>query len=552
MSRAWVFGGALAVLAGVSAYGFWSRGLWRQEIWQAPGPERFLVFLALAAVWCGGWILARAEWLAPATVALAVVYSAVAVGVLPVAAAAFLLFCCFALGRMMLSDAPPFLALVTGLSVYLWIGGVAAHFAVNYPAVWMAALAAPLAARRRTAAACLREAGALLRAVRLESRWEYAAMALALIPLAAQWLVVLKPEVSSDALSMHLVVPAWVAEHHRWSFDFRHFAWAVMPMGAVWGYTMAYLLGGEFAARLVNFALAAGLWGFVYSAARRWTSRPMAFVLAGLFAATPVVQLVTGSLFVETFYAATLAAALAALWRARESGRPVYLVACAFLLGSSMAIKLLALPFVAAIGAALAWELWRGGRKWALASVTVFAAAAALPYAYAWAATGNPIFPFANQVFRSPYYAAVMSPDNRFSEALTWRTPFDLTFETHRYWEGQDGSVGFQFLLLAPLVLLGAGRRWKFAEWTLVAAAFGGLLLGLALRPNVRYLYPALPLLTLSLALAAARGPLPDGRGSDSKLGGGTVSVLAGGSDSRLVGGAGSVLSRARQQAGES
>jgi hypothetical protein len=37
--------------------------------------------------------------------------------------------------------------------------------------------------------------------------------------------------------------------------------------------------------------------------------------------------------------------------------------------------------------------------------------------------------------------------------------------------------------------------------------AFGGTFLGLALRPNVRYLYPAFPLLTLALALASRPGP---------------------------------------------
>jgi len=499
---------ALALLAAVAIYGFVSRHLWRQEIWQSPGGERFLIFLAAAAIWFGGWILWRPPWLAPATLSLAVVYTAATVGALPVLAVVLFLFACYALGRLLLArlagEASPLLALLTGLAAYLWIGGIAAHFAVNYPLVWLALLAAPVASNPRNTAACLRETLAAAGPVYLDSRLEYAALALAVVPLAAHWLVVLKPEVSTDALSMHLMVPAYMAGHHLWSFDFRWLVWSVMPMGAVWGYSIVYLLGGEFAARLLNLALLLALAWFVFSAARRWTGRPVAFLLTALFAATPVVQLVTGSVFVETFYAVLLAGALAALWRTRESG-PAWLAVCAFLLGSSMAVKLLALPFVGAIGAVLAWEMvqaWRGGaRRWVPVSAALFLAAAALPYAYAWTVTGNPIFPFANQVFRSPYYAPVMSPDTRFSEPLTWRAPFDATFETHRYWEGQDGSIGFHLLLLAPLVLLSVRRDWKFREWTLVAAAFGGAVLGLALRPNVRYLYPAFPLLTASLAL---------------------------------------------------
>ncbi len=475
-SRGWIFTAAFAALAAISVYGFWSRHLWRQEIWQAPGGDRFLIFLAAALVWFAAWILRRPTWLAPTTLGLVLLYSAVAVGAFPVAAASLVVFASFALGRLMLTDSPPFLALVTGLCVYLWLGGLLAHFPVNYPLVWLALLAAPLAASPRNAAASLREAGALFRPVRLDSRLEYAALALALLPLLAHWLVVLKPEVSTDALSMHLVVPAYIADHHQWSFDFRSLVWAVMPMGAVWGYTVAYLLGGEFAARLLNFTLVASLCGFLYHAARRWTGRPMAFLLTALFAATPVVQLVTGSLFVETFYAATVAGALAALWSARETGRPRYLAVCAFLLASSMAIKLLALPFVAAIGAVLIWELarlWRtGGRRWVLAAAVVFLAVAPLPYVYAWRATGNPYLPVREPVFP----LAVLRADHVARQPLQqsrspWRTPFDITFETHRYWEGQDGSIGFHLLLLAPLVLLAASRKWRFAEWSLVAAA---------------------------------------------------------------------------------
>lgn len=101
-ARGWWLRAALAALAAISVYGFWSRHLWRQEIWQAPGGERFLVFVAAALVWFGGWILARPAWLAPATFCLVAVYSAATVGALPVAAVLFLLFACFALGRLVL------------------------------------------------------------------------------------------------------------------------------------------------------------------------------------------------------------------------------------------------------------------------------------------------------------------------------------------------------------------------------------------------------------------------------------------------------------------
>jgi len=495
---------ALVGLSALSVYGFWSRHLWQQAIWEPAGAERFLIFLAAALVWFGGWILIRPAWLLPATAALAAIYSAAAVGILPILAAAFFLFACFVLGSIVLPESG-LIGLLAGMSIVMSAAGVLAHFAVNYPATWLALLGAVLLARPGITLECLRRVAALVRPDRFIGRRDTGMLAVALVPLLAHWLVVLKPEVSDDALSMHLVVPAFVANHHLWSFDFRHFVWAVMPMDGVWGYTVTYLLGGEFAARLLNLGLLGAICGLVYGCALRWVRRPSALLLAALFAATPVVQLVTGSLFVETFYAALIAGALAAIWQFHDSGHRPLLVASALLLASAMAVKLTALVFVLPAGLVLAWQLvqlWRKAEKrWLIVSALVFLAVAPQPYLYAWWKTGNPVFPFFNNIFRSPWFDPVATPDPRFSEPLTWRTPFDVTFETHRYWEGQDGSAGFQFLLLVPLVLVSFRRDWRFAEWTLAGVAIGGILLGLALRPNVRYLYPGFPLLTLAIAL---------------------------------------------------
>lgn len=504
--------GALLGFLALSIYGFWSRHLAQQAIWQTPGPERFLLFMAVMCIGSAAIILLRPEWLVPLTCGITALYTIAAVGILPPAAAAFFLLACFVLGRLILPEsdnfrgvAPDLLALLAGMSAVMWLTAVLAHFPVNYPVTYLAILATVLLVKPRTTATCLGRLSALFRPVQFSSRRDYIMLAVALVPLLAHWLVVLKPEIGDDALSMHLVVPAYVANHHLWSFDFRHFAWAVMPMGGDWCYTVLYLLGGEFAARLLNLALLGVMCAFLYQCALRWVDRPTAFLLAGLFAATPVVQLVTGSLFVETFYATLFFGALAALWQYRSvQHRPALLVS-AFLLASALGVKLTALPFVLPAALVLAWELVRiyrrGEPRRLIVCATAILALALVPYLYAWWKTGNPAFPYLNSIFRSPYFSQVFSPDSRFSEPLTWRTPFDLTFETHRYWEGQDGSAGFQFLLLFPLALMSIRREWRFMEWTLAGIVVAGTLAGLVLRPNVRYLYPAFPLLTLSIAL---------------------------------------------------
>ena len=73
--------------------------------------------------------------------------------------------------------------------------------------------------------------------------------------LVAHWLVVLKPEISADGLAMHLAIPANIALHHQMTFEPARFLWAVMPMAADFAYSIVYLLGGEYATRLLVFAM---------------------------------------------------------------------------------------------------------------------------------------------------------------------------------------------------------------------------------------------------------------------------------------------------------
>ncbi len=285
-----------------------------------------------------------------------------------------------------------------------------------------------------------------------------------------------------------------------------------MPMGADWAYSIVYLMGGEFAARLLNFAMLLALAGLLYAAVRRWLPRAAALLLVALFAASPLVQLVTGSLFVENLLAALLLAMLTAVWRFGDTGNRRFLYAAALLAGAALTTKLAALPFVALTLPFAALEVrrqWkRIGPAPCLLALLLLLATALPTYAIAWLKTGNPVFPFLNSTFPSPLldHAAEIR-DYRFREPLTWHTPFDLTFHTSRFYESQNGSLGFQYLLLAPfaLVAIGALRRRPAVCAAIVALA--AMTLVMRSEPNARYLYAGMPLLFIPFAvlLAGAR-----------------------------------------------
>jgi hypothetical protein len=380
---------------------------------------------------------------------------------------------------------------------------------VNYGVTWAALLAIPLLLDVRGVWRRLARWGELLRSAQLRSPAERTAFALLVLVLLAHWFVALTPESSTDGLAMHLAIPINIASHHILTFEPSRFLWAVMPMGADFTYAIAYLLGGEYAAHLLDFAMLLLLEALLYYAARRSVSPAAGFLLAALFATTPLVYLATGSLFVENTLAAMVLGCMTAIWRLGESGERRFLYLAALLGGTALATKFGAAAFLTIALPFAAWEVrrhWKllGGKPVAacMLAAGLFLLTALPMYAIAWWKTGNPLFPFLNQRFPS----RLLDPkadlrDVRYLNPLSWSTPYDLTFHTNKTYEGWNGSFGFQYLIMAPLCLVAIlfVKRRPAVSGAVVSLGTAAAVMG-SVSPNARYLYAALPLMTVSFA----------------------------------------------------
>ena len=141
----------------------------------------------------------------------------------------------------------------------------------------------------------------------------------------------------------------------------------------------------------------------------------------------------------------------------------------------------------------------------ALAVVALFLAFGLPPYVNAFARTGNPVFPFLGHVFPSKYSDAKTEVnDVRWKQKLSWQTPYDLTFHSSHYMEAQNGAFGFQTLLLLPLVLAipypPLVRHARAAFWLSSPLPWSCC----SPMPILRYLYPALALSAVALAVPLA------------------------------------------------
>jgi len=513
MPRA-VLAAVAVVLLGLVLDGFRAQPLLRNSGWTPVGQFRFIHYTKIFWTASLAVLLIIPSTFAPLVALLVVVATAVAIGPLALLTVlAFLISAC-ALGSNLLgtSDDPSLenqlCATLLGVAVYIFLMTFMARLPVNYPVVYAILLAIPVMLDIRGVGRRLKSWADVLVPFRPRPRPQVAAFALLVFVLGMHWLIVPQPESSADGLAMHLAIPVNISLHHVMTYRPARILWSVMPMGADWCYTMVYLLGGEFAARLLDFAMLLLVEALLYRAVRRFVSPAIAFVLLALFASTPLVQLVTGSLFVENFLAAMVVGMAAAIWQFGDTGQRRYLYAAAVLGGTALAIKFGGLPYLAAalpvavIEVRRQWQ--RLGSRPALSSgiAVVLLLAAALPtYTIAWGMTGNPIFPFMNLTFPSPLLDRSRNfVDTRYSQPIAFHTLYDLTFHSDRYEEGRPGSFGFHYLLLVPLGLIALPAVRRRPAVSAAVMSIGGALLILKLLPNSRYLYPALPLLLVPLA----------------------------------------------------
>lgn len=294
--------------------------------------------------------------------------------------------------------------LLVGIAAFGTIVGILVHWPVNHGLVYCALVAAPLLVGWRHAREFAGRAIAWCGAERPCGPASFALQLAGGAVASLHVLTALMPEVGFDALAMHLLVPLRVARDHVWRFDFDNYVWTLMPMLGDWIYTLGCVLAGEAAARLLNAGATLLLARLVHDLAQWAGAGALAARAAALlFLSTPLVLSESGSLFIDSLWTSLLLGGAFALLRAvvrREDVEPRAsdLVVAGIALGGALAAKavtMMALPVLGIVTLARV----RGLPLRRLAGTTTVAALAAaaigcVPYAYAWMASGNPVFPF--------------------------------------------------------------------------------------------------------------------------------------------------------------
>lgn len=307
------------------------------------------------------------------------------------------------------------------------------------------------------------------------------------------------PELTTDGLEFHLLVPKIYLVTGRIS----HIPGLVesnYPSLAEYNYTLILGLTNEIVCKCFHFWV--GMLLLAAIGKLSWKVDPTASksLAPALFFSMPVVAIVAGWAWNDLFFAFFLVLSLCCLLNFHTTSRTNTLLLCGVLCGFASCTKY---TFVMVFAAMLLlfiigmffWE-WRF--KHLVYFVLPIGALSMMWFVKNWVFTGNPFYPFLNRVFGSPYWN--VAANQYFLNTLTnyelgawnWKTNFTFPFLLALKPKIADVHIGVLPLVLAPLAFLRTGLR---SMGLLKAFVLCYLAVWLAIRTEVRSLLPMLAVL---------------------------------------------------------
>lgn len=394
---------------------------------------------------------------------------------------------------------------LTGAGVFGILVGLLAHFPVNYPSVYGLMLALPLIIFRSEVLSDLK-----LFAQKISDRESNDYLTGPLSGLIATFAVVhfiyvLMPELGYDSLTLHLLVPSHLFARHQWGFDPSLYSMALIPMLGEWLFSIGYMLSGEVGSRLINLSFTY-LMAFQGYRIANWPGCDIrsSKLTALLFLVTPLTFLETNSLHVEAVWGAFILGGIMAvihLLTKIPTNVSSNLKLGGLFFGIAANAKALTLPILPVLTVLLAFYF----RRWfskkilpiLLLSLALFLVIGSIPYMTAWIISGNPVFPYFNNIFKSDFFPLIEFGSPFYgSTGISWDILYKATFDSIRYLEATMGAPGFQWLLLLPASIVIMARQKDNKSLLLLIIALASIAIIFQQQNYLRYIFPLFILLS--------------------------------------------------------
>jgi 4-amino-4-deoxy-L-arabinose transferase-like glycosyltransferase len=361
---------------------------------------------------------------------------------------------------------------------------------------------------------CLKQPGECLKRLEIraflqESRASITGICIAAVLLLPLLALPLYPPTEWDATALHLAAAKiYITEHALVFTPFLRYP--VFPQTAQMLFTAALMLGDDLLAQLTEWLMLGVLAAAVAACGERYLTRRAGWWGAALLLSSPIVLRIGSAAYVDIGLALYVFLGCYAFWNWLESKQRSWIALAGVLLGLAFSVKYPALFFILLL-APYAFIAGKGNERWRAPLLMCGAAfAVALPWlARNFYYTRNPLFPFYYGLFApffgygrwSPEYLGWLLDDKpgrgvERTLAGLFRLPWELTTNI-KIFEAET-TLSPLYLLLLPVTILAA--VWSRSVRRLLFAAASFTLFWWATYQIVRYLFPALPLLSLAAA----------------------------------------------------
>ncbi len=323
------------------------------------------------------------------------------------------------------------------------------------------------------------------------------------------FLISLMPEIGHDALATHLFIPVHIQEYLRWDFNVNYYVWAVGPKLGDWIITIPYLLGGETAVRLFNIFTIVLICLLLVELTKYFKADNMVSRCAVLlFITSPFTFGLGFTIFNEPIWCLFIISFFyyfTKIIHDNEINIQNFSIA-GFMLGASLAVKaitLILLPIIILISLFRTNKIFQREN---LISVSLFIFLLTIfsikPYLISYIYTENPVFPFFNGIFKSPFYDSSSNFQNPiWGYGISWDLFYQITFNSAKFTEASIGGIGFHLLLLSIPAIIILNLENQYRPLLFLFFALASIWVTFEFTAYLRYTFPAQVIIILCSSL---------------------------------------------------
>lgn len=335
--------------------------------------------------------------------------------------------------------------LCVGLGFYGYFVGLLAHFKINYYLTYFSLITAPVIIyliinyRYFKLNIIIKEINYYLTKKEENNIDNFLINIVILLYL----IFMLMPELGFDALVMHLFIPSIISSQHIWNFDPGLYVFSLWPLLGDWLFSLMYMLGGESSVRILNLVfllivlLVLDKYMLFFEVSNKSKN-----IIRLLILTSPLTFTETSSLFIDIILTIFLLFALLYLFKLifeKENYKKNFYIFC-ILVGFSLGTKLTSLVLIPIFIGFSTLKFPNISKNKLIYTGILLIGIGTYPYFISYFISGNPFFPFYNDIFQSKFYSIDRFDNNLYHAKANLFILYDMTFKSGKYLESGIGE----------------------------------------------------------------------------------------------------------------